>query len=209
MPRFWPFLFILLFIFSPVFAQEDPDESPLPPPADSEWFDREYYIYSSGDHTFNISLGVIFPTIFTGQDGSLDMGLGLGGVGSLAYDYHLLPNFFVGAEVNVMFASTRGNNNLFIIPIGARIGYQFVYRRIEVPVSLMAGFAPQLYTGENYFGLVMKPRVSFFWRYNPDWSFGFNTAWWFLPQWARDSNREPQNVYGNFLELTLSARYHF
>ena len=207
MPKFWPFLLILLFIFSPMFAQENPGEGS--PPPESDWFDQEYHIYSRGDNAFNISIGVIFPTIFSGADGRLDMGLSLGGVGSLAYDYHLFPNLFVGAEANVMFAFTRGGNSLFIIPFGARIGYQFVYRNLEFPISLMAGFAPQLYNGENYFGLFLKPRASFFWRFNPDWSFGLNTAWWFVPQWARDSNRVSQNVYGNFLELTLAARYHF
>jgi hypothetical protein len=102
-----------------------------------------------------------------------------------------------------MFAQTLAKNYLFVVPIGLRAGYQFIAGRFEFPLSLMVGFAPQKYLEDGYFGFFMKPAVSAFWRFNPDWSFGVKTAWWWVPQWAENT------VYGNFLEITLSARYHF
>jgi hypothetical protein len=69
----------------------------------------------------------------------------------------------------------------------------------------MVGLAPQRYLEKGYFGLILKPGASIFWRFNPEWSFGFNTFWWFVPQWPKNGN----NSIGNFVELTLSARYHF
>ena len=104
-----------------------------------------------------------------------------------------------------MFSSTRGGNMVYIIPFGAKVGYQFVFRRFEFPLSLFVGAAPQKYLEKGYFGLVMKPGASVYWRYNPEWSFGLNGVWWFVPQWPKNG----YDVYGNFLELTLSARYHF
>jgi hypothetical protein len=68
----------------------------------------------------------------------------------------------------------------------------------------MIGIAPQTYLKENYLGLFLKPQASAFWRLNPDWYFGLNTGWWWVPEWPADG----KDRYGNFFELTLSARYH-
>ena len=208
MTRAWS-LFLMLFLFFPglmVFAQEEspPDERPGSPPIESEWDDYELNVYNRGDKTFNITLGLVIPTVFGGiaDEGH---GLTLGGTLSLTFNYFLTPHFFLGGELSGMFAGTRGKNMLYIVPFGVRVGYQFVFRRFEFPLSLMIGAAPQKYIEEGYFGLFMKPGVSAFWRFNPDWSFGLNTMWWFLPQWPKNGN----NAYGNFLEVSLTARYHF
>jgi hypothetical protein len=131
-------------------------------------------------------------------------GLSVGGFGSLAFNYFVTPKVFLGGELSGMFSATRGGNMLYLIPFGFRVGYQFLYRRFEFPVSLMIGAASQRYLEKGYFGPILKPGASVFWRYNPEWSFGLNSVWWFVPQWPRNGN----NSFGNFLELTLSARYH-
>ena len=210
MTRAWSLFFVLFLIF-PGFllrAQEEapPEDKPESPPIDSEWIDYETSVYSRGDKTFNITLGLIIPTYFAGKeiDGG-QIGLSLGGTGSLSFNYFLSSHFFLGAELSGMFSSTRGSNMLFMVPFGLRLGYQFVYRRFEFPLTLMIGAAPQKKLEEGYFGLVLKPGASAFWRFNPDWSFGLNTIWWFAPQWPKNG----YNAYGNFLEVTLTARYHF
>jgi hypothetical protein len=104
-----------------------------------------------------------------------------------------------------MFASTLGENMLFMVPFGFRVGYQFVISRFEFPLSLLIGAAPTKYLDQGYFGLIIKPGASGYFRFNSDWSFGLNTNWWMVPQWPKDG----ENVFGNFLEITLSARYHF
>ena len=202
-------LFLLLFFVitgSYLYAQEEPpeDERPEAPPIESGWMDYQDTVYTRGDKTFTITLGVIIPTVFSGVD---DQGSGLrvGGTGSLAFNYFLSPHVFLGGELSGMFSGTRGRNMLYVIPFGARIGYQFIVRRFEFPISLMVGAAPQRYIEEGYFGLILKPGASAFWRFNPDWTFGLNANWWFLPQWPKNG----QNAIGNFLEITLSARYHF
>jgi hypothetical protein len=212
MKRLLPIIFILLLVlpFGALFGQEQeeppPEDTPSSPPLESDWSEYNSTLYSPGDKTFTITLGMIIPTYFTGDDITNNRhGLKLGGTGTLAFSIFLTPRFFVGAELSGMFSSTRGKNMLYMVPFGARIGYQFVFRRFEFPITLMIGAAPQKYIENGYIGLILKGGVSVFWRFNPDWSFGLNGNWWFIPQWPKNG----YNAYGNFMEVSLSARYHF
>jgi hypothetical protein len=149
---------------------------------------------------------VLFPILFTSGSGEkLRNNVKLGGTGSISYNYFFSPNIYVGGEIQLAIAATVGDNMLYIVPITAKVGYQFVYKRFEFPFSLGIGIAPQKMADYDYLGFFMKPQGSVFFRYSPNWSFGLNTAWWFVPQTPKDGH----NVNGNFLELTLSARYHF
>jgi len=207
MRRTWSLFLVLFLVFSglSLYAQEgayqdgDPDDS-FPETGFDEIMSAEY---APGDRNFTISGGVVIPLFFSGVANN-QHGLSVGGVASLAFNYFITQRFFVGGELSGMFTGTRGKNMLYIVPFGIRAGYQFTYRRFEFPVSLMIGAAPQAYLEKGYFGLFVKPGASAFWRYSPEWSFGLNAAWWFVPQWPENGN----NSLGNFLELTLSARYY-
>ncbi|MDR0628177.1 MAG: hypothetical protein LBG24_00740 [Treponema sp.] len=190
---------------APLSAQEaeDPENEV---PIDSDWSGIMPSLYARGDQTLNISLGVLFPMFFIGNAGVLDNKVSLAGTFSLAYNYFLSPHLFVGGEFELMAAGTLGKNMLYMVPFGFRTGYQAVVGRFEFPVTLTVGAAPQRYLEEGYFGLFMKAMVSGFFRFNTNWSFGLNTAWWWVPEWTRESAKD---VQGHFLELTLAARYHF
>jgi hypothetical protein len=166
-------------------------------PIESEWPERAPDLYSRGDKMFGISVGPLF---------SLLENVGpVGGTLSLSYPYFLNSHLFVGGELQGMFIPTEGENMLYIVPMGARAGYQFVLGRFEIPLAFLIGFAPEKYLEKNYGGLFLKPSASLFWRFTPNWSFGLNTAWWLVPQWPNNG----RNKLGNFVELSLSARYHF
>ena len=199
------FLILLLVSFGAnVFAQEFPEEEP--DPIEPEWADIMTASYVKGDKNFVITLGVLFPTYFTGSEIENNRhGLSLGGTGSLSFNYFLTRSIFAGAELSGSFSGTRGGNMMYMIPLGARFGYQFLRQRFEFPFSLLIGGMGQRYLEKGYIGLILKPGASIFWRYNPEWSFGLNGMWWFVPQWPKNG----QEVFGNFMELTLSARYHF
>ena len=212
MQRIWS-IFLVIFLLFPglgLFAQEErPGGQPVLPPIESDWYDFDESLYSRGDRTFTMTMGVIFPTLFVGETLDPDgHGIRMGGTGSLAFNYFLGPHLFIGGELSGMFAGTRGGNMLYIIPFGLRIGYQFIAGRFEFPLSLMVGAAPQSRRDDGYFGLILKPGASVFWRFNPDWSFGLNSNWWWVPQWPRPVDGVRHTVHGNFLEITLSARYH-
>lgn len=169
-------------------------------------------LYSSGEQIFSFTLGAVIPLFYTNSDGLASNGtnVNVGGGGYLSYSYFLAPRFFVGGEAGGAFAGTIGENMLYIVPFGVRAGYQFTFSiknlRFEIPVALSIGGATQKYLETDYFGLFLKPTVSGFFRLNPDWSFGLNVGWLLVPQWTKESRK---NMTGHFLEVSLSARFHF
>ena len=207
------FLAFLFFATSGLFSQEEEDDIE-PPPIDTEWFDFDITGYDRGDRTFTISMGTIFPTVF-----DIDRGPShsprdhnfrvVGGTGSLAFNYFLSPNIFVGGELGGMFLATRGERMFFMVPFGVRVGYQFVHHRFEFPISVLVGGAPQMMQDQRYFGFITQVSASGFWRFNADWSFGLNTVWWIVPQRPGRQDGLVHNAIGNFLTVTLAARYHF
>jgi hypothetical protein len=209
---FFPALLLFVFLF-PVSAQEggdDTDEIPI----ESDWDSGPVTLYSAGDKTFTMSIGALFPVLFLNNKGeayaeSYPVGnVHIGATGSLSFNYFLSPYLFVGGEVQGMFAGTLGGNMLYIVPIGMKVGYQFIAGRFEFPLSFMVGIAPQSYSNNiGYFGFFLKPQGAVFWRFNPEWSFGLNTGWWFVPQWP--ATGPEYHRYGNFIELTFAVRYHF
>lgn len=198
-----------------LYAQENSDEnsngqdqngedSTLP--ISSDWSKVKIATYSRGDQTFVIALGPLVPLFYYNSEGIQKTNVNVGGTGYLNYNYFFTPHFSVGGEVGGSFSSTVGANMLYLVPFGIRLGYQFIYNRFEFPLALTIGAANQGYLDKGYFGLILKPSAAVYWRFNPDWSFGLNADWWWLPQWFSDSS---QTMYGNFLGITIAARYHF
>jgi hypothetical protein len=210
MRKAWAFLLAMLLGFGlsagTLYAQDN--DSGEGGTIDSDWEIYAPEFYSRGDQTFIISLGVIFPTVFFNNDGdTIKHNLfTVGGTGSLAYNYFLNSHISLGGEIGGMINYTAAQNVVFIIPIGARLGYQFVFGHLEVPFTLVLGFAPQKYLDYGYLGMFAKAGGSVFYRFNPDWSFGVNINWSWFPQWVKDSSK---SVYGNIVDVTVAARYHF
>ena len=175
---------------------------------ETDWQGELPPLYSLGDKTFNISLGLIFPTLFFQNGERMESNMSkVGGAGSLAFNYFLNSHFFAGAEIGGQFNSTIGKNTLFIIPIGLRAGYQFLIWKMEIPVSMVIGIAPHTYISLGYAGFFIKGGVSAYYRFNPDWSFGMDFSWAWFPEWIK--NEPAKNADGNYINLVLSARYHF
>ncbi|MDR2510172.1 MAG: hypothetical protein LBC77_05970 [Spirochaetaceae bacterium] len=196
--------FALFCLSAAVWAQDD-ENSDLP--IQSNWNNERSSIYSPGDKTFNISLGALFPLFFTGGSYNIiDNKINIGGTIAIAYNYFLDSKMFVGGDVQFSFSSTIGEHFLFVVPIAARVGYQFVWRRFEFPLSAHLGVAPQLYSGYSLFGMFFKLQQAAYFKFNPEWSFGLNGSFWWMPEWTKDPNK---NAYGHFFELTASARFHF
>jgi len=180
---------------------------------ESDWNRYIPDLYSKGDQTFTISAGTIFPIVFlnNGKVITHNFTPPVGGVGTLAYSRFLSPNFFLGGELEVKFNYTLGQNAVFIIPIGLRVGWQFVFRRFEFPLYAVIGMAPQKYLDLGYFGMYLKGAGSAYYRFNPNWSFGLSADWNWYPQWPmKDGKRTPdKDMYANIIGVALSARYHF
>jgi hypothetical protein len=176
-------------------------------PALPAWDGMPLTGYTRGDKTFNISLGILPPLFFTSASGkTLDNNVMLGGMGSLAYNYFFNSRMFVGGVLHGSFSQTLGKNFLYLIPIGGTIGWQYLLSRFEFPLSVTIGGMTVQYLTFNGYWFFIKPQASGFFRFNSDWSFGLNVAWWLIPQ---QTNTPEKDATGNFLEITLAARYHF
>jgi hypothetical protein len=205
-------LFFLLLIFLPclIFAQQNYDSDSSDPAIESDWeiYDMDKYV--AGDQTFVISIGTIFPVLFinTYHNEVINSNFypPVGGTGSLVYNYFLNSNIYVGGEISLMFNGTLGQNTVYLIPIGLRIGYQFNIWRFDIPVNYTLGMTWHRYLNDGYFGLYMKAGTGLYYRFNNEWSFGFVTNWCWFPEWTNDPKK---NVDGNIVDVTLSARYHF
>ncbi|MDR2176645.1 MAG: hypothetical protein LBP20_01220 [Treponema sp.] len=199
---------LLTAVLDPLGAQDAPEDGNIP--AEDDWTGFMPSLYSAGDQIFGLSVGIVAPVAFTRPGGgTIPHNMTIGGAGSLSYDYFLGARVFVGGELEGMFAPTLGDHMLIIVPINLRAGYQFVYKSFEFPLSLGLGIAPQqLRTSKSYsyLGFFMKPRVSAYFRINPDWSVGINAAWWWLPQ---TTSNPAESVHAHFFEAALAVRYHF
>jgi hypothetical protein len=195
----------ILIGFPIMLSAQDESENPSNEPGWDYYYDD---MFTRGDQTFIITLGTIFPTVFlhNGEKINHNISPPIGGTGSLSYNYYLTNHIFAGAEVMGMFLYTLGGNPLFIIPLGARAGYQFNVWRFEIPLNMGMGMVWHRYLNSKYYGFYLKGGASAFFRATLSWSFGINTNWYWLPEWTSDKS---MNVYGNVLDITLSARYHF
>ncbi|MCL2214195.1 MAG: hypothetical protein FWC06_03185 [Treponema sp.] len=198
-------LILILSISLPfLLAAQDGDD----PSGEVDWDNIPYELFSRGDRTLIISLGVVLPTVFF-NDGKIiehQIDPPVGGTGSFVLNYFLIPKFTIGGEVGGMFLPTLAGNTLYMIYLGVKAGTQFVAGRFEFPLGLSAGMAWHTYLNTGYFGLYLRASGSAFYRATSNWAFGLTASWFFFPEWT---NTTSKNVYGNFVDLTVSARYLF
>ncbi len=167
----------------------------------------DYEPIRKGDQVIRITLGTTLPLFNLTPDGvETQTNLSPGGSGNIGFSRFVTNRIAMGGEIAFAFNTTIGGNLYFYLPITYNIGYEFVFNRIHVPVSLAIGGLFQTYAITNYFGLIVRPEIGAYWQYSPAWSFGAQAGWNVIPQWyANGSN----NRTGNILGLSAGFRYHF
>ncbi|MDR0504100.1 MAG: hypothetical protein LBH16_12365 [Treponema sp.] len=203
-------ILIILLLCLPflLYAQND-DSNNNDPSRETDWDDFQTELYSFGDQTFIISLGTVFPVLFMNKGVPIEHNFNppVGGAGSLIYNFYLNSRFFIGGELNGIFLATIARETAYIIPLGLRAGFQFILWRFEFPITLTLGMTWHRYLDYRYFGFYMKGGGAVYYRFNPEWSFGVTGNWCWFPEIGTENRNE--DVHGNIVELTLSARYHF
>jgi hypothetical protein len=200
-------LFFSAFILSiitilPAYSQENEEIEPL-----------KVDYYSLGDQCFSISAGLYIPLFFLdltpddGNDAAAVTNLTVGGTGSLMYEAYLNNNIKLGMEVGGMFAYSPNMNPFFMVPITARIGYEFHFGQFSMPIYLGTGINIITYQDYSNVQLLFKPGISLFWNFNSSWAFGANLVYWIAPEIIFED--PDQNRIGNFMDFTISAQYHF
>jgi hypothetical protein len=202
---FCPIIVLLFLIALPLAAQED---GTLPTRPEE---DVVVDTYTLGDQLLTINLGLFTPLFFASEEkGVQSTNLTLGGVGSLRWSSYLNNNISVGAEVAGSFSFSPNRRALYILPITARGTYYFRAYPWEFPLSLQAGMSISRLEEKTKIDPILKPGASVYWNHNAQWAFGLNAVYWWIPQIYRGPEPPASDTrFGNFLELTLSALYHF
>jgi len=206
------FLLILILFFLPVLlsAQDEPSD-------DIDWQNLSFDLYAPGDQSLIISAGVVFPVLSLDYAGAImdhKLDPPVGGTGSFAFNYYLTPHLYVGGDVGGMFNATVARNMLFIIYLGGRIGTQLVAGRFEFPFAASLGMSWQTFLDQGHYTMYLRLSAAAFFRATPSWAFGLTSSWFFIPQWVysdgkRTDEARKQDVYANFVEITISAKYQF
>lgn len=167
----------------------------------------DYEPIRKGDQVIRISLGTGLSLFNITPDGvESETNLNAGGSGNIGFSRFVTNRISMGGEIAFAFNTTIGGNLYFYLPITYNVGYEFVFNRIHVPVSLAIGGVFQTYSTTNYFGPIVRPELGAYWQYSPSWSFGAQAGWNVIPQWYTDS---ANNRTGNILGLSAAFRYHF
>lgn len=167
---------------------------------------------SLGDQTLGINLGLFVPLFFSGSaDGVEPANLTLGGVGSLHWGSYLSDEWKVGVELGGSFSFTPNGRALFLVPITARGSYIFNAYPWEFPVTVGAGVSFASLEELVKLDPFVKVGGGAYWNFSAQWAFGLDTFYWFIPQVYFDGlpAGSSETRFGNFLEITLSALYHF
>jgi len=165
-------------------------------------------VYSLGQQSFALSLGLFIPLFFMDFDGAvLDTNLSLGGFGSLQWGIHLDNHWLVGAEIGGIFSKSLQENIMYMLAITAKGAYIFHAFPFEFPVFLGVGMDIVKYGAQSHLDFILKPGFASLWKYNVNWGFGLNVIYWWVPQpWAEEPSK---GLMGNFLEVSLTAQYSF
>ena len=197
---------VLLLVAPVAVAQEEPD--PVPPEAEEVFVP----IYTLGDQTLAINLGLFAPLFFAGgPNGVASTNLSPGGLGSLAWGSYINNEFKLGVEVGGSFSFSPNGRGLFIVPITASATYIFQAYPYEFPVSAGLGLSFSRLEELVKVDPFVKAGGAFVWNYSTQWAFGLNLSYWLVPQIYLDGSTAGSDAtrLGNFLEISLSALYHF
>ncbi|HDQ15214.1 MAG TPA: hypothetical protein ENN41_10420 [Sediminispirochaeta sp.] len=196
--------------------QEQPIEAepPLTTPEDESFLEP----YSLGSQTFSINAGFFIPLFFQypGLEGgdelnSIEPGwehLSLGGTGSLSWGSYLTPRFALGAKLSGTFSFTPNGELHSLIPITMWAEYLFRSGSFEFPVSLQGGVVINRAYEEVYFGPIAIPGISGYYNINAEWGLGLSLEYYWVPE-IYFGDKSNATSFGNMLELSFSARYHF
>lgn len=196
------YIIVLCAVMLPLSAQEEQPEEDFAPT-----------LYQLGDQVFNINLGLFIPMWYRnpGDFSTADTNLSLGGTGSLEYATFIDSQMSLGLSLKGMFAYTPTDRLLSMFPITAKYTYYLLDAYpFEFPLFIHGGLCISRLEQETYYGPTLMPGAGVIWNMSSSWGFGLNATYWWVPMWyGADNERAAQSRFGNFLDVSLSASYHF
>lgn len=164
--------------------------------------------FEKGDILFSLSAGTTFGLgFFNPTSGSFDpANLKPSFTILLSLQQFITPNIVLGAEIAGYFFSTVNDRQLFLAPLGARIGYAFDLNPFFIIPTVSLGAAIMRLTVDGHVDPYLKTGVAFGWSPSQEVCYTIQTNLMTIPQFYSDST---QNRIGLFLDLIISATYHF
>lgn len=173
-----------------------------------------------GDQMLGFNAGVYLPLfthnpntgVITPQIGDPD-GMTLGGSGTLRWGAFL--NSIMNLGLDLSWSFNFGPNDDLVsqfTPITARLSTYLRTGSFEFPIHVGVGLNVLSYKITTTLTPVVKLGVSGLYNISPDWGFGLNLMYWWVPDIYGSSTETPPPAdtrFGNFLEISLSAIYNF
>ena len=202
MKRFLPAALLAMLIATPVFAQTEDS-----PETDSQ-IEYKWELNQKGDQYLKLALGPSFPLNFGNIFKSGSSQLVLGGAGSLGYHYFFAKDMAVGIDATFGFNTSIGGHVFNFIPIVAKFTWQPSVGKFEFPLTAGIGFAWHTYIGYTYWpALVFNAEAGVLYRLSANWAVGGEAIYLCMPEF--DYKDMSKSVWGQFLNVNVTARYYF
>ncbi len=194
------FFVLILFIISVSLFSQENNEKFIEP-------------YDKGSQTFSINGGLLLPLFILFPNQStvyvpFGSQLSLGGMGSLEWSTYINNRWSMGIGLAGSFAFTRQENTYSLIPITANLTYNVLFSSFEIPLILGAGLGVNRVDTQVYFGPLFKTGAGLFYNVNAQWSLGIRAQYWIVPE-IYFGDQANKTSYGNFMDIGLSAKFHF
>ncbi len=194
------FLYILLILGAVALAAQQ-SETPAP--------SAPVLVHDTGDQIYSISASLLIPLfIYTPADipAIVNDKMHLGGYFSLGWDAFLNRKATLGAEIGYSFSQAIDSRLYMSVPFLVRASYYLAQGDFNLPVSIGIGGVYNNFDDQHYFGLMVKPEVSGYWKLNDEWGLGLNAAYWFVPEIYFGTEAD-KTSYGNFISIVLLLTY--
>jgi hypothetical protein len=173
-----------------------------------------------GDQMLAFNAGAFLPLFtanpfdgtITGHLGNPD-GMSLGANGTLRWGAFL--NNIINIGLDLSWGFNLGPNGDFVsqfTPITARLSTFLRSGAFEFPLHLGLGMNILSYKNTTTLTPVVKAGASAVYNISPEWGFGLNLFYWWIPDIYTSTEVAPtveETRFGNFLEISLSAIYNF
>lgn len=124
----------------------------------------------------------------------------------LGMHFYVTDGLSLGGDLNLEFYTTIGKNLLFELPLQFTVAYTLAYKRWRFPMGIGIGGAVLSYLESKAFGLYINPFFSFYYQYNPEWSFGGELNWAISSEFRK--NNDYSRAHNN-LGISFVVRYHY
>jgi hypothetical protein len=173
---------------------------------------QDYFggLHKKGSQLISLSTGTNIPLFIVPADSSATQSvtLGVGAGFNLSYQYFIANRIAVGGTLAGAFNTTIAGRTLFTAPITGEASYWWGVAPLEFMVALHTGIDIMRLSGDGMITPFAKAGFGVFMQASNAWSVGGQAYWWFVPEFHTGTYTNLTR-YGNFLEISISAIYHF